>query len=72
MNSCFQQRACELKPNDATSWHVLGLWYFGIANLNWYERKAAAVFFASPPKASYSEALEMFLYAEKMEPNFYR
>lgn len=65
------ERALELNPNDATSFHILGHWCFAFAELPWYQRKVAAVLFASPPTATYEEALEFFLKAEEVDPNFY-
>lgn len=44
---------------------------FAFAELPWYQRKVAAVIFASPPTATYEEALEFFLKAEEVDPNFY-
>uniref|UniRef100_A0A8C6T4I1 Regulator of microtubule dynamics protein 1 n=1 Tax=Neogobius melanostomus TaxID=47308 RepID=A0A8C6T4I1_9GOBI len=65
------QRAIELNPKDATSMHILGIWCFSFAELPWYQRKVAAVIFASPPESSYEEALDYFLKAEAVDPNFY-
>uniref|UniRef100_UPI0037E70A8B regulator of microtubule dynamics protein 1 n=1 Tax=Semicossyphus pulcher TaxID=241346 RepID=UPI0037E70A8B len=65
------ERAIELNPKDATSLHILGYWCFAFAELPWYQRKVAAVIFASPPTSTYEEALEFFLKAEEVDPNFY-
>ncbi|KAF7659327.1 hypothetical protein LDENG_00299020 [Lucifuga dentata] len=65
------ERAVELNPKDATSIHILGLWCFSFAELPWYQRKLAAVIFASPPASTYEEALAFFLKAEEVDPNFY-
>ncbi|MGH0141787.1 UNVERIFIED_CONTAM: hypothetical protein FKN15_074612 [Acipenser sinensis] len=59
------QRAIELNPKDATAIHVLGLWCFAFAELPWYQRKIAAMLFASPPSSTYEEALGYFLKAEE-------
>ncbi|CAL4217092.1 unnamed protein product [Meganyctiphanes norvegica] len=64
-------KACELNPTDGTSWHLLGVWFFSVAEIPWYQRKVAAVIFASPPEGTFQEALYMFLKAEEVEPNFY-
>lgn len=64
-------RALDLNPRDATTWHILGVWYFTIASLKWYEVKLASTFFATPPTATYQEALDCFLKAESISPNFY-
>lgn len=65
------ERAAELSPADATSRHLLGVWCFEIAKLSWFERKAAAAIFASPPRSTFEEALTHFELAEKTEPDFY-
>ncbi|XP_037612367.1 regulator of microtubule dynamics protein 1 isoform X1 [Sebastes umbrosus] len=65
------ERAVELNPKDATSLHILGHWCFAFAELPWYQRKVAAVIFSSPPMSTYEEALEFFLKAEDVDPNFY-
>ncbi|XP_068437390.1 regulator of microtubule dynamics protein 1 [Clinocottus analis] len=65
------ERAVELNPKDATSFHILGHWCFAFAELPWYQRKVAAVIFSSPPESTYEEALKFFLKAEEVDPNFY-
>ncbi|KAM3860303.1 regulator of microtubule dynamics protein 1 [Diretmus argenteus] len=65
------ERAIELNAKDATSIHILGHWCFAFAELPWYQRKVAAVIFASPPTSTYEEALAFFLKAEEADPNFY-
>ncbi|XP_028288265.1 regulator of microtubule dynamics protein 1 isoform X2 [Parambassis ranga] len=65
------ERAVELNPKDATSLHILGYWCFSFAELPWYQRKVAAVIFSTPPTATYEEALEFFMKAEEVDPNFY-
>lgn len=65
------QRAIELNPKDATAIHILGLWCFAFAELPWYQRKIAAILFASPPSSTYEEALGYFLKAEEVDANFY-
>ena len=65
------EAAVKLSPRDATSRHLLGLWCFEVAKLSWIEAKAAAALFASPPKATFEEAIGHFEAAEAMEPGFY-
>ena len=65
------EEAARLNPRDATSRHLLGLWYFEVASLSWATRKVAAVIFMSPPAGSYPEALQHFLHAEQLEQGFY-
>lgn len=65
------ERACELNPKDATSFHLLGYWCFSVAELPWLQRQLASTLFATPPVSSYEEALQYFLRGEEVEPNFY-
>ncbi|XP_047205293.1 regulator of microtubule dynamics protein 1 isoform X2 [Girardinichthys multiradiatus] len=65
------ERSIELNPKDATSLHILGYWCFAFAELPWYQRKVAAVIFSKPPTSTFEEALEFFLKAEEVDPNFY-
>lgn len=65
------EKACQLNPTDGTSRYLLGYWYYSIASIPWYQRKIASVVFATPPSGTYEDALEQFLHAEKLEPNFY-
>ena len=65
------ERAVELSPADATSRHLLGVWCFEVAKLSWIEQKAAAALFATPPSATYEEAIAHFEAAETMDPGFY-
>ncbi|KAG7525250.1 regulator of microtubule dynamics protein 1 [Solea senegalensis] len=65
------EKAIELNPKDATSLHILGFWCFAFAELPWYQRKVAAALFSSPPVSTYEEALEFFLKAEAVDPDFY-
>lgn len=39
--------------------------------LSWIEKKAAAALFATPPTATYDEAIGHFEAAERMDPGFY-
>ncbi|CAJ1081860.1 regulator of microtubule dynamics protein 1 [Xyrichtys novacula] len=52
------ETAIKLNPKDATSLHILGYWCFAFAELPWYQRKVAAVIFASPPTSSYEESIQ--------------
>uniref|UniRef100_A0A3B3HP50 Regulator of microtubule dynamics protein 1 n=1 Tax=Oryzias latipes TaxID=8090 RepID=A0A3B3HP50_ORYLA len=65
------EKAIQLNPKDPTSLHILGYWCFAFAELPWYQRKVAAVIFESPPTSTFEEALEFFLKAEEVDPNFY-
>ncbi|XP_054716619.1 regulator of microtubule dynamics protein 1-like [Uloborus diversus] len=65
------ERAIELNPKDSTSYYLLGEWCFTFADMPWYQRKAAAAIFASPPTSTYEEALQFFEKAEQICPKFY-
>lgn len=65
------EEAVRLNPKDATSLHILGFWCFAFAELPWYQRKLAAVIFSKPPESTYEEALDFFLRAEEVDPEFY-
>jgi len=64
-------RATELNPKDATSYYILGVWCFSVADLPWYQRQIASAVFATPPTSSFEEALAAFQKAEQIEPKFY-
>lgn len=65
------QRAIELNPQYALSHYSLGEFAFGIADLPWYQSKILSAIFTTPPTGTYEEALESFLKAESLSPDFY-
>jgi len=65
-------KALEIRPEDATTTHLLGRWCYNVASIGWFERKIAATLFATPPESSYDEALKFFLKAGEIEKNFAR
>lgn len=46
-------RAVELNPDDPTSWHLLGNFAFGLADMPWYQRKVVSAIFATPPSGNF-------------------
>lgn len=58
-------KAIELNPEDGTTLHFLGRFAFTIAGISWMERKVAATLMASPPTATYEEALDYFIRADE-------
>ncbi|XP_040402220.1 regulator of microtubule dynamics protein 1 isoform X2 [Cygnus olor] len=70
-NFAAHKRAIELNPKDATSIHLMGIWCYSFAEMPWYQRKIAAMLFATPPTSTYQEALRYFHMAEEADPNFY-
>lgn len=65
------EKALEINPNDATTWHILGVWHFTFADMPSYTRLIAKTIFDTPPSSSYEEALKYFEKAEYISPNFY-
>ncbi|KAI1717054.1 regulator of microtubule dynamics protein 1 [Ditylenchus destructor] len=65
------ERALQLNSLDATTWHLLGIWHFEVADLSYVKRLAAKAFYGTPPSSTYKEALRHFRKAEKIQPNFY-
>eukprot|EP01117_Protostelium_nocturnum_P018758 TRINITY_DN790_c0_g2_i2.p1 TRINITY_DN790_c0_g2~~TRINITY_DN790_c0_g2_i2.p1 ORF type:complete len:233 (-),score=64.76 TRINITY_DN790_c0_g2_i2:233-931(-) len=65
-------RAAELKPDDATTQHMLGRWCYSVASIGWLDRKLASTLFATPPESSYEEAIGYFLKAAELQPSFPR
>ncbi|XP_005109893.1 regulator of microtubule dynamics protein 1 [Aplysia californica] len=63
-------KALELDPDDGISLHSIGYWCFVFAERPWYQRKLASALFESLPETTYDEALEWFLKAEEVKPNF--
>ncbi|XP_053688230.1 regulator of microtubule dynamics protein 1-like [Sabethes cyaneus] len=65
------RKAVELNPCDSNSWFVLGKFYYGLAELPWYQKKIVSTVFATPLAGTFEEALECFEKAESIKPNFY-
>ena len=61
----YALKAQKLKQDPTVS-HILGRWCFSVAGISFVERTAASVLFASPPTATYEEAVEHFLEHEKL------
>lgn len=58
--------ALELDPNNYILHHLSGRFCLEIAGLKWYERKVASALFATPPEATYEEALQHFVDADRL------
>ncbi|RCN49873.1 hypothetical protein ANCCAN_04119 [Ancylostoma caninum] len=50
--------------------HMRGRYSYSVANLSWIERKAAAMFYGTPPTATIDEALEDLLAAYEEKPEW--
>lgn len=62
------RRAVEIDPHDAITLHLLGRLHYELAKLTWLERTAAAAIFAAPPPATFEQAEELLLAAERESP----
>jgi len=47
-------------------------WCKGVANVGFVERNIAKALFATPPVSSFEEALQNYLKADEIDPNFKR
>jgi len=64
-------RAVDLDPADPTARSLLGEWCMAVAGLSFVTRRVAAAVFASPPSATFGEALNHFEAAEEISPGFW-
>lgn len=62
--------AVKIDSNDKLMHHMYGRWCYEVASLSYIERKLAETFLASPPKSTYEEALESFVLADKLWPDW--
>ena len=62
-------KAIELDPEDDGNLHVMGRWHYTLADLSWVERKIAGLIYATPPEASFEEAVGFFNQAIAMLPD---
>ena len=60
-----------MNPNDPTTIYVLGVWNFEFADLGTMTRSIANTVLAEVPKSDYNTALDLFLKAENIQPDFY-
>ena len=60
-----------MNPSDPTTIYVLGVWHFEFADLSTMTRSVASAVLAEVPKSNYNTALDLFLAAESIEPDFF-
>lgn len=63
-------KALAINPNEFSLLHMRGRFSYSIASLSWFERKAAATFFATPPEATYEDAIRDFSAVLKLKPDW--
>jgi len=61
-------KAIEIDPNYDGSLHVMGRWYYNVADLSWFERTIASAVYTAPPKGSFDEAINYFKRAMNANP----
>ena len=59
--------AIKYDPVNAGNYHVMGRWHFALSDLSWLERQVASIIYATPPEASFEEALEFFMKAHELD-----
>eukprot|EP01061_Rhynchopus_euleeides_P008425 TRINITY_DN17495_c0_g2_i1.p1 TRINITY_DN17495_c0_g2~~TRINITY_DN17495_c0_g2_i1.p1 ORF type:complete len:202 (+),score=84.19 TRINITY_DN17495_c0_g2_i1:90-695(+) len=64
--------ACKRLPQDSVANHVLGAFYFHIANLSWIERNVASAVFHTVPSHTFDESLPFLQKAQAADPTFIR
>jgi len=64
----YLDKGLSIDPTEYSLLHMRGRFAFSVASLSWFERKAAATFFAEPPTATFDEAIEDFLRVEEVRP----
>lgn len=63
-------RAIQLNPANFKAWHVLGKWYYEVANLNFVEKSAVKLFYGGLPKANWQLAIHAYEKARVLKPDF--
>ncbi|XP_038044233.1 regulator of microtubule dynamics protein 3-like [Patiria miniata] len=64
-------KALELRPSDPYLYNYYGRYIYEVATMSWILRKAAAALYGEPPSGTIDEALENFLKAEALQPQFF-
>ncbi|CAD6189501.1 unnamed protein product [Caenorhabditis auriculariae] len=66
----YLDKALTMDAKEYSLLHLRGRWAFNVANLSWLERKAAAVFYATPPTATIEEAIADLKAAYDLNPKW--
>ncbi|CAJ0588291.1 unnamed protein product [Cylicocyclus nassatus] len=59
-----------MNDKDFSLLYMRGRYSYAVANLSWFERRAAAMLYSTPPNATVEEALEDFLAAYEQSPEW--
>ncbi|MCF6238077.1 MAG: hypothetical protein L3J79_04560, partial [Candidatus Marinimicrobia bacterium] len=59
--------AIKYDPDDDANYHVMGRWHYALSDLSWIERQIASIIYATPPQASFEEALDYFKQAHALD-----
>lgn len=63
-----REKVFAIDPNDPLMCHMNGRWCYEVAKLSWIERQLAQTFLrATPPKATFEQALEGFMKAKEFK-----
>uniref|UniRef100_A0A0N4ZRV8 TPR_REGION domain-containing protein n=1 Tax=Parastrongyloides trichosuri TaxID=131310 RepID=A0A0N4ZRV8_PARTI len=60
-------KALSIDDSEYTLLYMRGRFCYSVASLSWLERKAASAFYATPPTATYEDALSDFLKVEEIK-----
>lgn len=66
----YLDKALAIDGKENSLLHMRGRYAFSVASLSWMERKAASMFYATPPTATFEEALADFLGAYDVQPDW--
>ncbi|ULT91047.1 hypothetical protein L3Y34_008973 [Caenorhabditis briggsae] len=66
----YLDRAISIQPREDALLHLRGRWALSVANLSWFERKAAALLYSEPPTATVDEAIADFQAAHAINPDW--
>uniref|UniRef100_A0A915CVD1 Regulator of microtubule dynamics protein 1 n=1 Tax=Ditylenchus dipsaci TaxID=166011 RepID=A0A915CVD1_9BILA len=62
-------KGLSIDPSEYLLLHMRGRFAYSVASLSWLEKSVASTLFATPPKATFQEALCDFLQVEMIRPN---
>ena len=64
----YGMKAIKLVPEYEHCHHLMGRWHYELAELSWFETSIASLIYATPPKGSYKNAVELFKKAIEINP----